>query len=117
MSWLHARQCGRLQTIPARRGQRLPPVDRWQVLHPAHLLRGQRLHLYRVSLAAVSMLPAPGGWRPGTGSAVRAHLVSPAPSTRLDSTAAGARLAARNHWRLPPHLFSGFRPIANRGQQ
>ena len=28
-----------------------------------------------------------------------------------------ARRAARNHWRLPPHLFSGFRPIANRGQQ
>ena len=23
----------------------------------------------------------------------------------------------RNLWRLPPHLFSGFRPIANRGQQ
>ena len=27
------------------------------------------------------------------------------------------RRAARNHWRLSPHLFSGFRPIANRGQQ
>nr|DAW19806.1 MAG TPA: hypothetical protein [Caudoviricetes sp.] len=27
------------------------------------------------------------------------------------------RCAARNHWRLSPHLFSGFRPIANRGQQ
>lgn len=25
--------------------------------------------------------------------------------------------AARNYWRLPPHLFSGFRPIANKGQQ
>lgn len=25
--------------------------------------------------------------------------------------------AARNHWRLSPYLFSGFRPIANRGQQ
>lgn len=25
--------------------------------------------------------------------------------------------AARNHWRLSPQLFSGFRPIANRGQQ
>ena len=24
---------------------------------------------------------------------------------------------ARNHWRLSPHLFSGFCPIANRGQQ
>lgn len=37
--------------MPARRGQLLPCVDRWQVLHPAHLLRGQRLHLYRVSSA------------------------------------------------------------------
>ena len=27
------------------------------------------------------------------------------------------RRAARNHWWLSPHLFSGFRPIANRGQQ
>lgn len=27
------------------------------------------------------------------------------------------RRAARNHWRLAPHLFSGCRPIANRGQQ
>ena len=25
--------------------------------------------------------------------------------------------AARNHWRLPPYLFSGFRPIANKGEQ
>ena len=56
-------------------GQLLPCADRWQVIHPAHLLRGQRLHLYRVSPAA------------------------------------------RNHWRLPPHFFSGFRPIANRGQR
>ena len=46
-----------------------------------------------------------------------AHRVSPAPSTRRGSPAAGTRRAARNHWRLPPHLFSGFRPIANRGQQ
>lgn len=29
----------------------------------------------------------------------------------------GAQRAARNHWRLPPQLFSGFRPITNRGQQ
>ena len=36
---------------------------------------------------------------------------------RRDSPAAGARRAARNHWRLSPQLFSGFRPIANRGQQ
>ena len=40
-----------------------------------------------------------------------------APSTRRGSPATRARRAARNHWRLSPHLFSGFRPIANRGQQ
>lgn len=36
---------------------------------------------------------------------------------RQGSPAAGARRAARNHWRLPPYLFSGFRPIANKGEQ
>ena len=64
---------------------------------------------------AVSMLPTPGGWMPGTGSAVMAHRL--APFTQRGSPAASARRAARNHWRLPPQLFSGFRPIANRGQQ
>ena len=78
---IHAKQCSISQTMIARRGLLLSCVDRWQVLHPEHLLRGQRLHLYRV-------IPA-----------------------------ARARRAARNHWRLPPQLFSGFRPIANRGQQ
>lgn len=52
MSWIHARQCSISQTMPARRGQLLPCVDRWQVPHPAYLLRGQRLHLYRVNPAA-----------------------------------------------------------------
>ena len=80
--------------MPARRGQLLPSADRWQVLHPAHLLSGQRLHLYRVSPAAVSMLPTPGGWRSGTGSAVKAGIL--APSTQRGSPAAGARRAARN---------------------
>lgn len=37
----HARPAGLL----------LPSADLWQVLHLAHLLRGQRLHLYRVSPA------------------------------------------------------------------
>lgn len=64
--------------------------------------RGQRLHLYRVSPAVCDLAPVSS---------------QGAPSTRRDSPAAGARRAARNHWRLPPHLFSGFRPIANRGQQ
>ena len=72
--YIGGQRCNIPQTMPARRGQLLPSADRWQVLHPECLLRGQRLHLYRVSPAA------------------------------------------RNHWRLLPHLFSGFRPIANRGQ-
>ena len=41
-------------------------------------------------------------WHPPPGGAVQQQ---------------GARRAAWNHWRLSPHLFSGFRPIANRGQQ
>ena len=38
--------------MPATAGQPLPCADRWQMLHLAHLLRGQRLHLsiwHRVS--------------------------------------------------------------------
>lgn len=45
----------------------------------------------------VSMLLTPGGLRSGTGSTVRAHKASLAPSTRRGSPAAGARRAARNH--------------------
>lgn len=44
----------------------IPPVDRWQALthaasstDPAHLLMGQRLHLYRVSPAASRYCPRP----------------------------------------------------------
>jgi hypothetical protein len=58
----------------------------------------------------VSILPKPDGLQSDSGQ-------SPAPSTRRSSPAAWARRAARNHWRLSPQLFSGFRPIANRGQQ
>lgn len=65
----------------------------------------------------VSMFPTSSDLRSGTGSTVRAYPVSPAPSTRRGSPVAGTRRAARNHWRLAPQLFSGFRPIANRGQQ
>ena len=76
------------------------------------LLRGQRLHLHRVSPAGSRCFPRPaaGGLAPGQQS-------GRAPSTRRGSPVVGQRRAARNHWRLSPHLFSGFRPIANRGQQ
>jgi hypothetical protein len=42
---------------------------------------------------------------------------APGQSGTLHPTGQSSGGAARNHWRLAPHLFSGFRPIANRGQQ
>ena len=62
--------CSIPQTVPARRGQLLPSADRWQVLHPAHLLRGQHLHLYGVSPAACNLAPVSSAAR--TGSVWRA---------------------------------------------
>lgn len=65
-----------------RRGQLLPFVDHWQVLHPAHPLRGQRLHLYGVSPAACNLAPvisqgAAGGAEPLTATAVSLFRLSP----------------------------------------
>ena len=63
------------QTMPAAAGQRLPCADHWQALRPAHLLRGQRLHLYRVSPAACSLAPGQRSgravWRSPPGGAVQ----------------------------------------------
>lgn len=56
---MYIRGCSISQTMPAAAGQLLPCADRWQVLHPAHLLRGQRLHLHRVSPAGSRCLPRP----------------------------------------------------------
>ena len=83
---IHARQCSRLQTMPARRGHLLPCVDLWQVL--------TRCQQYSpCALADGSVSPPvqgqPSGWRSGTGSAVKAHRL--APSTRRGSPAAGGR--------------------------
>lgn len=83
--WIHARRYNIAQTMPAAAGQCIR-------------YRGQ-----------------PGGWRSGTGSAVRAHRLTR--STRRGSPVAMARQAGGTTGGLPPHLFSGFRPIANRGQQ
>lgn len=123
--YIMAQQCACYRPMPNSAADRRPCQPggvsshrlrvRWQVLRPAHLLRGQRLHLYEVSPAAVSLLPTPGGLQSGTGSAVRAGIL--APCTRRGSPATGARRAARNHWRLAPQLFSGFRPIANKGEK
>ena len=55
--WIHARQCSISQTMQARRGQLLPPVDRWQVIHPAAPADGSASPLVRGQ---------PGGGRRGT---------------------------------------------------
>ena len=89
MSWIHARQCSRSQTMQARRGLRLPPVDRWQVLRPAHLLRGQRLHLYRVSPAGSRCFPRPAACNLAPGQPGTLH---PAGQSRSMGDAGGAEL-------------------------
>lgn len=65
----------------------------------------------------VSMLFTPGGLQSGTGQRSgrtwSAWHHPPGGAVQLQ----GRGGAARNHWRLSPHLFSGFRPITNRGQQ
>lgn len=81
---------------------------RWQVL--AHCQQ-YRPGAPAEGSASPPVQGQPGGLQSGTGSAVRPGIL--VLSTRRGSPAAGAR----NHWRLPPQLFSGFRPIANRGQQ
>ena len=64
-------------------------------------LRGQRLHL--------------SIWQ---GSARRGLDASHARRLEIWHRVSGqGGRAARNHWRLSPHLFSGFRPIANKGEQ
>ena len=63
--WIHAKRRNTSQTMQARRGQLLPCVDRWQVIHPAHLLRGQRLHLHKVSPAACDLAPGQQSGRGG----------------------------------------------------
>ena len=117
----YIRGCSISQTMQARRGLLQPCVDRWQVL--------TRCQQYRPGAPAEGSASPPVQGQPGGcldtsnarrlaiwhRSAVRAHRL--APSTRRGSPAAGARRAERNHWRLSPQLFSGFRPIANRGQQ
>lgn len=50
--------------------------------------------------------PAAGGLAPGHRSGRAVWHTPPGVAVQ--------RRAARNHWRLSPYLFSGFRPIANR---
>ena len=96
--------------MPARRGLLLPCADHWQVLtrcqqyRPGAPAEGSASPPVQGQPGGVSMLLTFGGWRSGT--------LHPA-----EQSSNRGRRAARNHWRLSPHLFSGFRPIANRGQQ
>lgn len=97
------------QTMPARRGQLLTSADRWQVL--------ARFQQYRPGAPAegvsVSICTGSARRRLDTSHARRLviwYRVSLAPSTRRGSPAAKARRAARNYWRLPPHLFFGLSP-------
>lgn len=103
MLWIHAKKCSIPQTMQARRGQLLPSADRWQVL--------TRCQQYRPGAPAEGSASPPVHDQPGGGldasraqrlaiwhrSAVRAHRVSLAPSTRRGSPAAEAERAARNH--------------------
>lgn len=89
-------------------GQLLPYAERWQVL-----TRCQQ-HRPDAPAEGVSTSTCTGSARRLAScarSSVRTHQL--VPSTRRGSPAA----TARNHWRLPPQLFSGYRPIANRSQQ
>ena len=65
----------------------------------------------------VSILLTPGGLQSGTGSTVRVHKASFAPSTRraVRRQGRGGRRGTINGCRRIS--FSGFRPIANKGEQ
>lgn len=93
--WIHARQCSTSQTMQTRLGQLLPSADLWQVLNPVHLLRGQRLHPYRVRQAACDLAPGqqPGRtgstWHPLPGGAVQRQGRGAEPLAALAATLFG----------------------------
>ena len=84
--WIHARQCSISQTMPARRGHLLPCVDLWQVLHPAHLLRGS---------ASPPVQGQPGGLQSSTGQRSGRTSWYPPPGGAVQQQERGG--AARNH--------------------
>lgn len=92
-------------------GHLLPCADHWQVLTrcqqykpgaPAEGSAAPPVNLAKVSPAACALAP---------GQRSRRAICHPPPGGAVQ------RRVARNYWRLSPHLFSGFRPIANKGQQ
>ena len=84
--WIHARRCNIPQTMPARRGHLLPCVDLWQVLHPAHLLRGS---------ASPPVQGQPGGLQSSTGQRSGRTSWYPPPGGAVQQQERGG--AARNH--------------------
>lgn len=99
------------QTMQARRGQLLPSVDCWQVLAACQQYRpGAPAE----GSASPPVQAKPGGLQSGTGSAVKAHRAAwrPPPGGTVQQQGHGAEPPAAQ-----PLPFSGFRPIANRGQQ
>ena len=91
----YIRGCSISQTIPARRGQLLPSADPLASATPGAPAEGSASPPVQGQPGGVSILPMPGGWRSGTGSAIIAHRL--APFTRRGSPVAGARRTARNH--------------------
>lgn len=94
--WIHARRCSISQTMPAAAGGVSTCTgSARRRLDTSHARRFAVWH-----------------WVNGQGAQGQLGTLHPA-----GSPAAGTRRAARNHWRLPLRLFSGFRPIANKGEQ
>ena len=94
--WIHARRCSISHTMPARRGLLLSCVDRWQVL--------THCQQYRPGAPAEGQTSPPAQGQPG--------------GLRSDTGQRSGRGGRRGTiGGLSPLLFSGFRPIANRGQQ
>ena len=116
LSWIHARQCIIVQTMPAAAvcSYHVQIAGKcWRTVSstdPAHLLRGSASPPVQGQPGGVSMLLTPGGLRSGTGSTVRTHKASLAPSTRRGSPTAGVRQTARNHWRLAAASLFGLSP-------
>ena len=73
LSWIHARRGSTPQTMQVRLGQLLPSADRWQVLtvrkqyRPGAPAEGSASPPSQGQPVGVSIIPAPGVWRPGTG--------------------------------------------------
>ena len=104
----------------------IPPAPRWSVSQRRNTSSTYQIPAPRRTLYSSAQTAYYNNVYMGAGVRHRygstpdgaAHRRPCQPGEVSASTCTGsARRAARNHWRLPPQLFSGFRPIANRGQQ